>query len=86
MELGFVISISCLIGAVALGISLAFHNQKRLRETHDIRMRIYRERKRRKNEALRRFYGLEGRGDTAGEPAAIRAPADSLQARYPTHV
>jgi hypothetical protein len=58
MELDFVISISCLLGAIGLGISLAFYNAKISEETHELRMEIYRRNKRAKNERLRRSLGL----------------------------
>lgn len=62
MELDFLISISCLIGAIALGISLAIFNGKRAEETHELRMEIYRRYKRAKNERLRRALGLPNIG------------------------
>lgn len=55
MGLGFLLSISCLIGTIALGLSLAVYNNKRLKETHEFRMAQYRQRKKQKNEALRRY-------------------------------
>ena len=64
MGLDFVISISCLLGAIAFGLSLAVHNHKRLVETHDIRMEIYRRRKKIKNEYLRRTLGIPKRDET----------------------
>lgn len=69
MGLDFFISISCLVGAIGLGLSLAVHNHKRRLETHDIRMEIYRRRKKIKNEYLRRTLGLpKPEGETKIEP------------------
>lgn len=65
MGLDFFVSISCLLGAIAFGLSLAVHNHKRLIETHDIRMEIYRRRKRIKNEYLRRTLGIPKLEDAA---------------------
>jgi len=55
MEHGFFISISCLVAAIILGLRLAAFNLKTLEETHDLRMAAYRQRKKLKNEALRRY-------------------------------
>jgi hypothetical protein len=41
-----------------MGLSLAVHNNKNFKETHDFRMEVYRRRKKLKNEALRQFLGL----------------------------
>jgi cell division protein FtsL len=49
----FILSISSLIVCTALGIRLAFYNHKMRAETHDLRMAIYRQRKKLKNERLR---------------------------------
>lgn len=65
MGLDFFISISCLVGAIGLGLSLAVHNHKRRIETHDIRMEIYRRRKKIKNEYLRRALGIPNPDDAA---------------------
>lgn len=50
----FIISISSLIGAAALGLILAVSNNKRFKETQELRLAAYRLKKAQKNEALRR--------------------------------
>lgn len=69
MGLDFVVSISSLVGAVALGLSLAVHNNKRLKETHDYRMQIYRRNKKLKNEYLRRRLGVPRQENAEGKPS-----------------
>ena len=70
MGLDFLISITCLIAATGLGISLAIFNLKRLAETHDERMEIYRRRKRLKNQALRQFWGIPEPKEDRRDPEA----------------
>lgn len=75
MGLDFFVSITCLVGAIGLGLSLAVHNHKRLIETHDIRMEAYRRRKRIKNENLRRALGLPKPEETSSRPSNLESPS-----------
>jgi hypothetical protein len=72
MGMDFIISMSCLVSAIILGLSLTVQNYKRLIETHDDRMEAYRRRKKAKNEALRQYLGLpevrEARPERRPEP------------------
>jgi hypothetical protein len=59
MGLDFFISISCLIGAIVMGVRLAVYNLKMREETHEERMRVYRHYKKIKNRRLARQLGIE---------------------------
>lgn len=58
MGADFYIAIGCMLGAIVLGLSLAWanvHDEKRIQFNLEAR-RAY---KKEKNERLRRFYGLD---------------------------
>ncbi len=75
----FIICISSLIGATALGLRLAAYNLKHRQETHELRMQIYRQRKKLKNEKLRRQLGLARPEHLQNLPEAdCKSPSPSL--------
>jgi hypothetical protein len=51
MGMDFIIAMSCLVAAIVLGLALTVQNYKRLVETHDFRMEVYRRRKKAKHDA-----------------------------------
>lgn len=54
----FIITISCLITTIVLGISLTIYNLKILRDTKEQRVATRRAEKKLKNARLKKFYNL----------------------------
>jgi len=54
----FVLAISCLLGAIVLGLSLAWHNARDTKR-QEANLEARRAYKREKNRRLARFYGID---------------------------